>query len=484
MSTAVERRVFVDLETTGLSPARARITDIALIEDGADGPVEWTTLINPGEPIPVEIEYLTGISNALVRTAPRFEEIAATLLARIDGAVLIAHNARFDYAFLKAEFARVGMSFRARTLCTARLARLLEPEPAAGGGHGLDALIVRHGLRIEVAPQSTAVRHRALGDAYFCRAFLIHAGQAHGATALDLAIARLLKRPSLPTHLAPDALDAIPHAPGVYLFHGLNPHPIYIGRSIDLRDRVGSHFTNDHRHERELRIAQEVRRIEWETCAGEFATRLREWRLIGERLPAHNQALRRQSGQIALRLGDDGRIVFAKAAAVEALLLARDHAGFARHAGPFGNRAAARRWLGDAAPALGLCLAMLGLEKRSRPDAPCFNRQLGKCAGACVGAESAESHRARVGALLAERALPPWPFAHDLFFAIEFGAHPAAPAREVQVFDRWCWLGSASTSAEIDALVTVTSRRFAFEPARWLMSFLAMEGQIRPLSPA
>ncbi len=432
-----------------------------------------------------------------MRDAPRFEAVAAELLARIDGAVLVAHNARFDHAFLKAEFARAGLAFRARTLCTARLARLLEPE--AEGGHGLDALIARHGLvigadaaaggagradaepdgavRAEAPASATAVRHRALGDAHFCRAFLLHAARVHGAEALDAAIGRLLKRPSLPTHLPPDALDAIPHAPGVYLFHGLNPHPIYIGRSIDLRDRVGSHFTNDHRHDRELRIAQEVRRIEWETCAGEFGTRLREWRLIGERLPAHNQALRRQSGQIALRLGDDGRPVFVKPAALEALLLAGDHAGYARHAGPFGNRAAARRWLMAEAPARGLCLAVLGLEKRSRPDAPCFNRQLGKCAGACTGEQPADAHRAAVEALLAGRALPAWPFAHDLFFAVEFGAHPAAPAREVQVFDRWCWLGTARTPDEIEALVAQAPRCYAFEPARWLASFLVTDGQ-------
>ncbi len=441
--------------------------------------------------------------------------MAAELLARIDGAVLVAHNARFDHAFLKAEFARAGLAFRARTLCTARLARLLEPE--AAGGHGLDALIARHGLALAAsagaAPADAALadaaqadaaqageaaatpaaatlarhaitRHRALGDAHFCRAYLLHAGRVHGAAALDAAIARLLKRPSLPTHLPPDALDAIPHAPGVYLFHGLNPQPIYIGRSIDLRDRVGSHFTNDHRHPRELRIAQEVRRIEWQTCAGEFATRLREWQLIGERLPAHNQALRRQQGQIALRLGDDGRLVYAKAAALEALLLARDHAGHARHAGPFANRAAARRWLAAEAPARGLCLAVLGLEKRSRADAPCFNRQLGRCAGACTGAQPADEHRAQVQALLAERALPAWPFAHDLFFAIEFGAHPAAPARAVQVFDRWCWLGTAASPAEIEALLATAPRRYAFEPARWLSAFLATEGQNCPFGHA
>ena len=101
--------VFLDLETTGATATRDRITEIGLIEvDGGNFVREWSTLVNPGMPIPPMIQALTGITNAMVATAPRFEDIARELYEAIDGRILIAHNARFDYGFLKNEFKRLG----------------------------------------------------------------------------------------------------------------------------------------------------------------------------------------------------------------------------------------------------------------------------------------------------------------------------------------------------------------------------------------
>ena len=146
----------VDLETTGAHPAHDRVTEIAVIEvEGGEVRDEWSTLVNPETPIPAAIQALTGITNDMVAGAPTFGRLAGDLHERLQGRVFVAHNARFDYGFLKREFARAGLDFRAKTLCTVRLSRRLYPEHAR---HNLDSLIARHGLQCRA-------RHRALGDA-------------------------------------------------------------------------------------------------------------------------------------------------------------------------------------------------------------------------------------------------------------------------------------------------------------------------------
>ena len=158
---------FVDLETTGTRAAADRITEIGIVRvdaAGTESPCisEWSSLVDPEVPIPPAIQALTGITDAMVRSAPTFSTIAADVQQMIAGCVFVAHNARFDYGFLKHAFARVARSFSARVLCTVRLSRRLYP---AADGHSLDALIARHGLAI-------ANRHRALDDARAVWSFL------------------------------------------------------------------------------------------------------------------------------------------------------------------------------------------------------------------------------------------------------------------------------------------------------------------------
>src|SRR5258706_15563678 len=133
---------FVDVETTGTSATGDRITEIGIVRV-ADGELvdEWSTLVNPECSIPEEIRALTGITTPMVRGKPTFSELRREVLERLEGRVFIAHNARFDYGFLKHEFRRTGIAFTADVLCTVRLARRLYPEAI---GHGLDALIARH----------------------------------------------------------------------------------------------------------------------------------------------------------------------------------------------------------------------------------------------------------------------------------------------------------------------------------------------------
>jgi DNA polymerase III subunit epsilon len=158
-----EPLIFLDLETTGMLPAHERITEIGLVEV-SDGEFvgSWSQLVNPQKLIPPFIEALTGITNEMVEDAPSFAQLAPAMFERLEGKLLIAHNARFDYGFLKSEFERVGLSYRPRVLCTVKLSRKLFPEHRR---HNLDSVIERHGL-------SCSGRHRALGDAEVLWQFL------------------------------------------------------------------------------------------------------------------------------------------------------------------------------------------------------------------------------------------------------------------------------------------------------------------------
>ena len=296
-------------------PARRadRITEVGIVRVDADargGPPrvhEWSSLVDPEVPIPAVIQALTGITDAMVAGAPTFSAIAADIEERLADCVFVAHNARFDHGFLKHSFARIGRPFSARPLCTVRLSRRLFPDVQ---GHGLDAVVARHGLTI-------AGRHRALGDARALWAFVEALYREVPADSIAEAVKRILRIPSLPPQLAPDALDRLPEAPGVYLFFGDNALPIYIGKARNLRERVAAHFSGDWRSETDLRLSQEIRRIEFEETAGELGALLREATLVKSLLPAHNRALRRKEEAGVLMLTDGGAPRYLPATAID-----------------------------------------------------------------------------------------------------------------------------------------------------------------------
>jgi len=447
------RVCFVDIETTGSSPARERVTEVGVVSVEADGDdlrvSEWSSLVNPGVPIPGEIQWLTGITNEMVRSAPPFSDIAPDLAARLHDSIFVAHNVRFDYGFLRAEFARCGLTWRAPTLCTVRLSRLLYPDRAP---HSLDAIVARFGIDGET-------RHRALGDARVLWRFLQRLVALHGRDEVEQTVERLLARPATPAFLPPEALDEVPPVPGVYLFYGLNAHPIYIGKSVDIRARVAGHFNADYANPTDARLAQEVRRIEWEETAGEIGALLREAELIKTRLPAHNIALRRRAQVVFTQFDSLGRPRLISVADLQADRLADLF-------GPFGSRAGARRRLSDIAVEHTLCLKAMGLEARARraePDAPCFNYQLRRCHGCCVGAERAADHAQRVAQAVEPLRVPAWPY----LGAVALVERNAQTQREDwHLFDRWCWLGSVRTLDAALQLARTTERKFEIDAYR------------------
>jgi DNA polymerase-3 subunit epsilon len=461
------RLALVDLETTGMTATGDRITEVAIVsvENGVVTE-EWSSLVHPGRSIPEAIQSLTGISNEMVRDAPRFSQIAGHVLARLQGCVFVAHNARFDYGFLKNEFRRLDLRFTGDVLCTVRLSRRLNPDVK---GHSLDDLVRRHAL-------PGAGRHRALGDARYVWEFLRAMLREHGEEEIEAAMMALLKVPSLPPQLDPGVFDAIPEGPGIYRFFGVNDLPLYIGKSVNLRDRVRSHFSSDHRSANDLRLSSEIRRLDYQETAGELGALLLEARLVKEATPLSNTALRRKGTTCVLRLPD-------LSAPPEILDVGevewegRDDESEALY-GPFASKRHARQLLERLASEEGLCWRQLGWEKRG---GPCFARQLKRCRGACVGEESPEQHHLRLATALAPWRIGDWPWRGPVGVR---EIHPDGEREEIHVIDRWRHIGTARDEEELAALAGST-RLPAFDPdilkllVRW---FAAHPRSVKPLA--
>lgn len=432
LAAALARPIaFVDLETTGPDAQRDRITEIGVVEVGPDGIHEWDTLVDPQASIPPFIQGMTGITDDMVRGQPTFASIAELLAERLQGRLFVAHNARFDYGFLKNEFRRAGVTFRADVLCTLRLSRSLFPSVER---HGLDALIARFNL----VPKG---RHRALADAELIWQFWQKIHELYSVDLVESAVKALVKHASLPAGLSETALDDVPDRPGVYLFYGDDDALLYIGKSIHLRQRIRAHFSGDYTNPKEMRISRAVRRVDWRETGGEIGALLLEAHLVKTLRPLHNQQLRHGGELFAWEMVDG----------LPAPRLRSDrHVDFSRHTALFGvfpSRATARARLRALAEDHQLCQVTLMLEPTAQRGNPCFARQIHRCAGACTGVEIRADHRLRTLAAIGTLALTPWPFTGPV--AWREAEHAGQPWH---VIEDWCYLGTAPTLADAEGL--------------------------------
>jgi len=438
----------VDVETTGSDPATDRITEIAVLQaDGIALTAQWSTLVNPGTSIPGAVQVLTGITQEMVDAAPRFAQIADELYERLAGRVFVAHNARFDYGFLRREFERAGLKYLAKTLCTVRLSRRLYPGAA---GHDLDSLIERHALDCEA-------RHRALPDAGALWQFMRVAAQEHGEDVVAVAARQIARQPALPPHLDRAAIDEIPETPGVYLFYDEGATPLYIGKSRAMRSRVLQHFIAT------ASWTPRVRRIEWQRTAGELGALLREAELVKALDPVYNRQLRRP-GRLCGFAFDGKRLRLAGADEIDADTLPFVY-------GVWRSRRVALQALRAAADEHRLCLQALGFDVKRR--GACLRHQIGRCAGVCAGRESIHVHHARVATALARLKSVDWPHRGPLG-VVE--TDESRDATEVHVLDRWCYLGTATSDAEVAELLEARRPRFDYDHYRILSRHLGKRG--------
>lgn len=438
----MEKLAFIDVETTGGKANGDRITEVAVrIFDSGCETASWQSLVNPGMLIPPFIQRLTGISDDMVTDAPVFEEVAEHLDKLTKGCVFVAHNARFDYAFFKAEYRRLGRGYSRRTLCTVKLAKRLYPQFKR---HSMDALISRHAIE-------TPTRHRAMADVDAMVAFYRIAEQEHGER-FHAVVRELLGKPALPASISQEMIDALPESAGVYRFYGEQRSLLYVGKSVNIRQRVCSHFSSDYRAEKEMTLTRSVRDIEWDVTTGELGALLLEIEQIKTLHPVYNQRSRASAELFTFHLleNQEGYLqCFCD--------LVTDVADLKGAFGLYRSRSAASKALVKLGQQNDVCPKLLGVEKT---DNACFGVQTGQCGGACVGKEDRERYNLRMQIAFHALRIPEWPY--DGMIAIVEksssqsmkGNAEAEGAADTTVFlvDCWCVLGKASCSEDLHDL--------------------------------
>ncbi|WP_018412212.1 exonuclease domain-containing protein [Methyloversatilis thermotolerans] len=459
----------VDLETTGGDPRADRVTEVGVILVDGERRQSWSSLVNPGVSIPLSIQRFTGITDDMVAAAPRFADIAPELAERLHGRLFVAHNARFDQGFLRNEFARVGLDFSPRVLCTVKLSRTLYPQFPR---HGLDALIERFGL-------ACAARHRALDDARLVLDFLDIATRERDAASIESAMDRAARTTATPPGLPAGALDDVPDAPGVYLFYGEAPAssdllpatgemPLYVGKSRNLRSRVLAHFTGSHKGGQAARMLRETRRVDWVETAGELGALLLEARLVKQLQPLYNRQLRASGPAVALLLhGGPGEELAAGEVALKRIdldrVLPHQLAGLY---GPFRSRRDCTAALRDMATAWQLCPKRIGLQEAERHTAACVNVQVRRCRGVCCGREDPRQHDLRLMSALDGLRIPVWPWPGEVVLDER---RPGRLYGDRHWLSHWCYLG---TTRDEDSGRPAGEMRFDYDHYRILRRHL------------
>ncbi len=274
----------IDIETTGGSSRIEKITEIAIYQhDGTRVTGEFVSLVNPERNIPYFITSLTGITNEMVEEAPRFYEIAKTIVELTEGRTFVAHNARFDYSFIREEFKSLGFNFKRNVFDTVALSRKLFP------GHRSYSLgNICHDLNISING-----RHRAAGDALATvRLFELLMGkdcEINGSKSVLLKNTRVSK---LHPGLDISKIDDIPEEPGIYYFYNEKRDLIYIGKSRNLQQRISTHLSNNTTN-RAMEMRDLIADISWEVTGSELIALLKESSEIKENKPVFNRAQRR-----------------------------------------------------------------------------------------------------------------------------------------------------------------------------------------------
>jgi DNA polymerase-3 subunit epsilon len=363
--------VVLDLETTGGSPENDRITEVGAVKiRGGEVLGTFHTLVDPEISIPPFITAMTGITDQMVASAEPIQVILPCLLEFLGAAVLVAHNASFDWRFLRANFDRHGYRPPANQLvCTARLARkLLQREEVTD---------VRLATLAAYLGATTVPCHRAMADAR-ATVDVFHGLLERAGPFGVLTLEDLLEFPRAragasfkKVHLA----DGLPRCPGVYLFRDRAGRVLYVGKAKDLRARVRSYFSGDGRA-KIADLLRELASIDHVRCASELEANVREIRLIQQHRPRYNRRGRNPERYHYLKLT---RERFPRLSLVRRVL-----ADGAPYLGPFSSRGHAelvKSAIEDALP-LRRCTARLGPRARVPP---CALLELGRCLGPCTG---------------------------------------------------------------------------------------------------
>ncbi len=372
--------VVVDLETTGVDPARDRITEVGAIRSRA-GEVtgELSTMVDPGRPVPPAITAVTGISDAMLAGCPPIEAVLPSVQELLRGGVFVAHNAAFDQRFLDAALERSGRGrIDVPVLDTARLARRVLGEETRSVK--LSTLARHLGAR-------TTPNHRALPDA---RATLdvLHAlierASAFGATTLE-DLLDLQRSTSSKAYRRIDLVKDAPRSPGTYRFLGADGEVLYVGTTVDLRTRLRRYFGQDKRR-KVSDLVQATARVEWTVCPTGLEAQVREVREIHHHRPRFNRRSRQpeKAAWIGLTREAFPRLTVTSKPPADGPAL-----------GPLAGRKQAAQVVAALQQVLPVRACTMRLRVR-QDHAPCVLKELGRCASPCDGTQSRDAYAADV----------------------------------------------------------------------------------------
>jgi len=420
-----EKMVLLDCETTGGNSLRDRITEVALIEitDGVETD-RWQTLINPGISIPPWISKLTGITDDMVLNQPTFSDIAEELQQRLADKVFVAHHVRFDYGFIRESFRRIGITFTAKTLCSVKISRLLYPEHRR---HGIDAIVTRLGLTINQ-------RHRAMDDAQVILELFQQTQQDFDESTIEHACKQLSQQTRLPSHLDIAEINKLPERPGIYQFFDEDGALLYIGKSVNIKQRVLSHFVQSGKL-RNSEMQQQLQHIDFIETPSDFGAQMLENQLIKSQTPRYNrrQTKAKRLYQIALTIDANGY----QRTSIEMADL-HQSPNISQRYGLFRSQKQAEKKLLYMINEHQLCQKLCGLEITKHG---CFGYQLKKCRGACCNEEPALHYNLRLQAALSGIKNQVWPWKGPIVIT-ELPADGDYEAAHFHLVDQWLYFGT------------------------------------------
>jgi DNA polymerase-3 subunit epsilon len=287
-----------DIETTGGYAAANGITEISVyLHDGTRVVKHFETLINPQQNIPRYITALTGIDNFMVADAPAFNEVADILFDLLNENIFVAHNVNFDYSFIKHQLKNSGYDLTAKKLCTVRLGRKIFPGLPS---YSLGNLCRTLDINIEN-------RHRAGGDAKATVKLFEHYLANNGNVFINEMLKKSSKEQWLPLHLDKKEIDKLPAKPGVYYFHNSKDKIVYVGKAINIKKRVSSHFTQNDAERKRQNFLRNIHKITFKECANELEALVFESTEIKRIWPLYNRSQKQPLQKYALYLFEDAK---------------------------------------------------------------------------------------------------------------------------------------------------------------------------------
>jgi len=363
----------LDIETTGGQFNEEGITEIAIYKfDGHEVVDQFISLVNPEIPIQPFVVKLTGINNAMLRSAPKFYEVAKRIIEITEGCIVVAHNASFDYRILQTEFRRLGFKFQKQTLCTVDLSKKLLPGHAS---YSLGKLVRALGIPM-------ADRHRASGDAMATvKLFKMLLAQD-----VEKEIVKSLVKTEIKSGMSPKLLDiveSLPSKTGIYYIHNEKGDLIYIGKSKNIKKRVNQHFTGTSRKCKKIQF--EVFTVTYEETGNELIALLKESEEIKINKPIYNRAQRKTIFQWALYPVKDENGY---------LKLSLQKTDFRKkEITSFASIQEGKSALFKITEKYNLCQKINGLYETQNA---CFQYKIKECDGACIGEISPEEYNSRV----------------------------------------------------------------------------------------